>query len=355
MLRSPFVVTTVVLLVLFTATPICAQSAAPSLANPGSRATPIGVVLPRLFRTESSAQRYCRRDAVVWLNIGSGIYHEKNDSWYGNTATGAYVCRREANAAGTRAALSEQNRARIVEEERASALQRLIETAGFVLLVSAVGVFVVQLVEALRQRYRIERRIERAQTSLDLDAVSAEKQDASTSGDRVGTIPADENTHKASPALVQPAWDVARGTLERYWARNLTQNAIIFITSVFVCLLGFAVMLWGVWAAIQHQASTGASIVAASAGAVTQLIGATFLILYRSTAQQALEFNRTLERINSVGMAWYILQTMSETTPKEQGAKDAARLALVLSVMAATGDGAKSPDRFNGSVPEQGE
>lgn len=56
----------------------------------------------RLFATGVAAQRHCPRDEVVWLNTNSGIYHEKGMRWYGNTKAGAYVCRKEADAAGDR-------------------------------------------------------------------------------------------------------------------------------------------------------------------------------------------------------------------------------------------------------------
>jgi di/tricarboxylate transporter len=56
----------------------------------------------QLFSSETAAQAHCPRDVVVWLNTNSGIYHEKGMRWYGNTKAGAYVCRREADAAGNR-------------------------------------------------------------------------------------------------------------------------------------------------------------------------------------------------------------------------------------------------------------
>jgi hypothetical protein len=56
----------------------------------------------QLFSSESAAQAHCPRDVVVWLNTNSGIYHEKGMRWYGNTKSGAYVCRKEADAAGNR-------------------------------------------------------------------------------------------------------------------------------------------------------------------------------------------------------------------------------------------------------------
>src|ERR1700736_1851713 len=56
----------------------------------------------QLFASESAAQAHCPKDQVVWLNTNSGIYHEKGMRWYGNTKSGAYVCRKEADAAGDR-------------------------------------------------------------------------------------------------------------------------------------------------------------------------------------------------------------------------------------------------------------
>lgn len=55
-----------------------------------------------LFATEAAAQVHCPRDLVVWLNLPSGIYHLKGERWYGHTKRGAYVCKREADAAGDR-------------------------------------------------------------------------------------------------------------------------------------------------------------------------------------------------------------------------------------------------------------
>lgn len=55
-----------------------------------------------MFDTEQTAQAHCPSDVVVWLNTRSGIWHEKGMRWYGRTREGAYVCRREAAAAGDR-------------------------------------------------------------------------------------------------------------------------------------------------------------------------------------------------------------------------------------------------------------
>jgi hypothetical protein len=131
-------------------------------------------------------------------------------------------------------------------------------------------------------------------------------------------------------AAVQPAWDIARSTLERYWRRNLTQNFYIFVASVIATGAGFAVMLWAVASGIREPSATLSAAIGALSGILTQFVGATFLLIYRSTIDQANEFNRTIERINSVGMAWFILQSMPDDNPDLLKAKNEARLALIL-------------------------
>ncbi len=49
---------------------------------------------------EAPARKHCPQDQVVWLNLPTGIYHLQGERWYGRTKNGAFVCRREADAAG---------------------------------------------------------------------------------------------------------------------------------------------------------------------------------------------------------------------------------------------------------------
>jgi hypothetical protein len=59
-----------------------------------------GAGKPPGFPTETAAQAHCASDQVVWLNTKSKVYHEKGTLYYGHTKQGAYVCRKEADAAG---------------------------------------------------------------------------------------------------------------------------------------------------------------------------------------------------------------------------------------------------------------
>ena len=61
-----------------------------------------GAAGPPGFPTEAAAQAHCASDQVVWLNTKTKVYHEKGMLYYGHTKQGAYVCRKEADAAGDR-------------------------------------------------------------------------------------------------------------------------------------------------------------------------------------------------------------------------------------------------------------
>jgi hypothetical protein len=114
------------------------------------------------------------------------------------------------------------------------------------------------------------------------------------------------------PEKAKPAWDLARATLESYFNRNLSQITSIFWLSVVVMMIGFGIIVWGISQSIQNPTTLLPAAIASIAGIITEFIGATFLFIYRSTVQQATNYSKTLERINSVGMAMQILDTMPD-------------------------------------------
>jgi hypothetical protein len=63
---------------------------------------------PPLFASEQDARKHCPSDVVVWLNLPTHIYHLKGQRWYGATKSGAYVCKKEADATGNRGSLNGQ-------------------------------------------------------------------------------------------------------------------------------------------------------------------------------------------------------------------------------------------------------
>ncbi len=133
------------------------------------------------------------------------------------------------------------------------------------------------------------------------------------------------------PSQVTPAWDLARVTLEAYFSRNLRQITAIFWLSVVVMVVGFGIIVWGISQAVQSPDSIAPAAIASGAGIITEFIGATFLFVYRSAIEQAINYSKTLERINSVGMAMKILDTMpDETSPDDLKNKTKANLVELL-------------------------
>jgi cbb3-type cytochrome oxidase subunit 3 len=122
-----------------------------------------------------------------------------------------------------------------------------------------------------------------------------------------------ESKVEQEPEKAKPAWDLARLTLEAHFTKNLSQIASIFWLSVIVMLAGFAMLLYGIWQSVQTPTLLGPATIASISGIITEFIGATFLFIYRSTIQQAINYSKTLERINSVGMAMQILDTMPDS------------------------------------------
>lgn len=139
----------------------------------------------------------------------------------------------------------------------------------------------------------------------------------------------------ANPERVRFAWDVARVKLEAYFDRNLIQVNLVFWVAVFVMTVGFGFVLFGVILSFNQPKVTTPALVAAISGIITQFIGATFMVIYRSTMAQANEFMVVLDRINSVGMAVQVLDSIPES---EGDLKNITRAQIVELLIAAPPD-----------------
>ena len=100
----------------------------------------------------------------------------------------------------------------------------------------------------------------------------------------------------ANPERIKFAWDVARVKLEAYFDRNLIQVNLVFWVAVVVMTVGFGFVLFGVVLSFNQPKITPTSMVAAVSGIITQFIGATFMVIYRSTMAQANEAGRRERR-----------------------------------------------------------
>jgi phage shock protein PspC (stress-responsive transcriptional regulator) len=132
------------------------------------------------------------------------------------------------------------------------------------------------------------------------------------------------------PDKTKFAWDLARVKLEAYFDRNLSQVRMIFVVAVLVMIVGFGFVMWGVTLAITKPEAVKTSYVAAASGIITQFIGVTFMVIYRSTMAQANQFMNVLERINTVGMAVQILDAIPDASAELKNKTRAEIVSLLL-------------------------
>ena len=72
-----------------------------SPARSSTTAGATGTAAPNHYTTEAAAKAACGSDTVVWANTGhSHVYHTTGDKYYGHTHHGAYMCMKDAVAAG---------------------------------------------------------------------------------------------------------------------------------------------------------------------------------------------------------------------------------------------------------------
>lgn len=138
-----------------------------------------------------------------------------------------------------------------------------------------------------------------------------------------------EENAKKHPNEPQAAWELARIKLESYLNRNLTQVRYIFWLTLLVMTVGFIIIGYGIIRVYQSPDNFKPSIVAAISGLVIEFIAATFLLIYKSTVEQAKDYVNILERINAVGMAVQVLEAI-EGNPDGLRDKTRAEIATKL-------------------------
>ena len=82
-----------------------AGKAAPTKAEPAATPAATSAVATGKdqYAKEADAKAHCGANPVVWVNLRSKVYHASGTKSYGTTKKGAYMCEKEAGAAGFRA------------------------------------------------------------------------------------------------------------------------------------------------------------------------------------------------------------------------------------------------------------
>ena len=92
--------------------PAAKMAPAPEPAKPAAKSEPAPASGKpegaNQFAAENQAKSHCPSGLVVWANLDSKIYHFSGHSDYGHTKEGAYMCEKDAEAQGMRAAKNEK-------------------------------------------------------------------------------------------------------------------------------------------------------------------------------------------------------------------------------------------------------
>jgi hypothetical protein len=168
---------------------------------------------------------------------------------------------------------------------------------------------------------------------------------AQASSAREQVIKEVEERARTHPKEPQAAWDLARVKLESYLNRNLRQIQWIFFLTLLVMIVGFVIIGYGIIRVYQSPENFRPSIVVTLSGVVVEFIGATFLLIYRSTMEQAQTYVSMLEKINAVGMSINILDTMTSANTD----KVRAQLAMELLSLYGTKKVVRSSERKSSS------
>ena len=100
------------------AAPTAAPAPAPAPAAPAPAAPAPKATAAKTTGTPSAANQYasegdaksrCATDTVVWVNLGTKVYHYAGSKSYGTTKKGAYMCEKDTGSEGYRAAKNEKH------------------------------------------------------------------------------------------------------------------------------------------------------------------------------------------------------------------------------------------------------
>jgi len=197
---------------------------------------------------------------------------------------------------------------------------RKIMVAGLVLLVTAIVTFYVSTELNMKGLVPIVVGLAFVGlTLLSVPAISRSVEAEKLRDTQIVNLEQQSLKEEAPPRL---AWDIARIKLESYLDRNLTQVSAIFGLVSIVMFCGMILIGIGVWRGISDPTAITPAILAALVGVVVQAIAGTFLVIYRSTMEQANSYVVVLERINAVGMSLNILESIEGSDPTaKNGAK----------------------------------
>ena len=149
--------------------------------------------------------------------------------------------------------------------------------------------------------------------------------------------PAFPTARQEAIARFESAWAIGRYTLERYWLRNSGVTAILLLSSIVSTVLGFAILITSAWHSIffalrPHDPAYAAIV----SGSIILLTAFAFFAVYCVVEHQSIGFSRALERMNAIGIAWYVLDTLPEVDEHSRAEKWRGTINLINGIISPT-------------------
>jgi hypothetical protein len=118
--------------------------------------------------------------------------------------------------------------------------------------------------------------------------------------------------------LTTDSFEAARRKIQYYMHENLNQVRWIFWLSLVAMFLGFLIILCGAALAVVVPNQLAPSVVVTLSGVLVEFLGATFLVIYKSTMEQAQGYVNVLERINAVGMSVKLIDAIEKGEDRDK-------------------------------------
>lgn len=133
-----------------------------------------------------------------------------------------------------------------------------------------------------------------------------------------------------NPEKIKPVWDFAATELKEQMQIIRKQASNIYKISVIAIGMGFLGLLASIYYMLTKE-SSNITLLATIASILTEFIGGTLMILYKTTILQLNENLKILERFNFVGMGIKILDTLDET--KDNSTSNETKCEIVKKLM----------------------
>lgn len=123
------------------------------------------------------------------------------------------------------------------------------------------------------------------------------------------------------PNNVQASIDLAHAKIESYVERNQFHIRVMFWVIIFIILLGFMLLISGVFFYVQDP-NNKASYLPTISGVVIEFIGATFFVINHQLHRRSKEYVSILQKIIFIGVQVQMINSIKDKKTKDEALKN---------------------------------